>query len=115
MKVDSARILKKMHKRIVKEFMDITILARLRDGPASGYDMISLIDKRFHILMSPGTVYSMLYSLERNELVEGTWTARKRIYKLADKGTKTIETIMQKNSEPILAALARSLKLAESI
>jgi DNA-binding PadR family transcriptional regulator len=108
-----SKVLKKIRERIVKEFMDIIILDELRNGPVSGYDVISLIDKRFHILMSPGTVYSMLYSLERDELVEGNWTARKRIYKLTDKGTKTIETIMQKSSEPVLAGLTRSLKLGE--
>ena len=107
MEVDSARILKKMHERIIKEFMDVIILAKLRDGPASGYDVISLIDKRFHILMSPGTVYSMLYSLERQQLVEGSWSARKRVYRLTDQGRKVIETIVQHNYVPIFTELTR--------
>ena len=88
-----------MHERIIKNFMDIVILAELKNGPLSGYDVISLIHTRFHLLVSSGTVYSLLYSLERNDLVEGTWNERKRVYKLTEKGVKTIETIMGANDK----------------
>ncbi|MEM3578419.1 MAG: PadR family transcriptional regulator [Candidatus Bathyarchaeia archaeon] len=93
------KILKKMHERIIKNFMDIIILAELRNGPMSGYDVISFIHNKFHLLVSSGTVYSLLYSLERNGLIEGTWNERKRVYKLTDKGNKTIETILSANDK----------------
>jgi DNA-binding PadR family transcriptional regulator len=93
------KILKKMHERIIKNFMDIIILAELKDGPLSGYDVISLIHNRFHLLVSSGTVYSLLYSLERNGLIEGTWNERKRVYKLTEKGIKTIDTVMGANDK----------------
>jgi DNA-binding PadR family transcriptional regulator len=41
----------------------------------------------------------LLYSLERNGLVEGAWDERKRTYKLAEKGEKTIETILNANDK----------------
>ena len=93
------KILKKMHERIIKNFMDIIVMAELRNGPLSGYDVISFIHNKFHLLVSSGTVYSLLYSLERNGLIEGTWNERKRVYKLTDKGIKTIETIMCANDK----------------
>jgi len=93
------KILKKMHERIIKNFMDIIILAELRNGSLSGYDVISFIHNRFHLLVSSGTVYSLLYSLERNALIEGTWNERKRVYKLTEKGTKTIDTILCANDK----------------
>jgi len=93
------KILKKMHERIIKNFMDIIILAELRKGPMSGYDVISFIHNKFNLLVSSGTVYSLLYSLERNGLVEGTWNERKRVYKLTEKGAKTIETILSANDK----------------
>jgi len=93
------RILKKMHERIVKDFMDIIILAELRDRPLSGYDVISFVHNRFRLLVSSGTVYSLLYSLERNELIEGTWSKRKCIYRLTDKGVKTIDAIVCANDQ----------------
>jgi len=93
------KILKKMHERIIKNFMDIIILAELRNGPLSGYDVISFIHGKFHLLVSSGTVYSLLYSLERNGLIEGTWNERKRVYKLTEKGVKTIDTILSANDK----------------
>ncbi len=93
------RVLKKMHERIIKNFMDIIILAELKNGSMSGYDVISFIHNKFHLLVSSGTVYSLLYSLERNGLIEGVWNERKRVYKLTDKGQKTIETILNANDK----------------
>jgi len=93
------KILKRMHERIIKNFMDIIILAEIRSGPLSGYDVISFIHNKFHLLVSSGTVYSLLYSLERNGLIEGAWNERKRVYKLTEKGKKTIETILSANDK----------------
>ncbi|MDI6805288.1 MAG: PadR family transcriptional regulator [Candidatus Bathyarchaeia archaeon] len=92
-------LLKKMHERIIKNFMDIIILAELRNGPLSGYDVISFIHNKFHLLVSSSTVYSLLYSLERNGLIEGTWNERKRVYQLTEKGRKTIKTILSVNDK----------------
>jgi DNA-binding PadR family transcriptional regulator len=89
-----AKIIKKMHERVIKSFMDTIIMAELQKGPISGYDAISYIHNKFGFLVSSGTVYSLLYSLERNDLVEGAWFERKRVYKLTEKGAKTIETIL---------------------
>jgi DNA-binding PadR family transcriptional regulator len=93
------RILKRMHERIIKNFMDIIIMAELKMGPLSGYDVISFIHNKFHLLVSSGTVYSLLYSLERNGLIEGAWNERKRVYKLTEKGERTIETVLSANDK----------------
>ena len=89
-----AKILKKIHERMIKNFMDIIIMSELRNTPLSGYDVISYINTKFSILVSSGTVYSLLYSLERNGLVEGVWAEKKRTYKLTEKGEKTIATTL---------------------
>jgi DNA-binding PadR family transcriptional regulator len=93
------KILKRTHERIIKNFMDIIILAELRNVALSGYDVISFIHNKFHLLGSSGTVYSLLYSLERNGLIEGTWNERKRVYRLTDKGRKTIDTVLGANDK----------------
>ena len=103
------RILKKMHERIIKNFMDIIIMTELRNGPLSGYDVISYIHNKFNLLVSSGTVYSLLYSLERNDLVEGVWEERKRVYKLTEKGEKTIDTLLSA-SDKIKGFMANILK-----
>ena len=94
-----ARIIKKMHERVIKTFMDAIIMSELQNGPISGYDVISYIHNKFGFLVSSGTVYSLLYSLERSDLVEGVWIERKRVYKLTDNGARTIQTILNSHDK----------------
>jgi len=75
------------------------ILAELQEKPLSGYDIISLIHKRFNVLVSSGTVYSLLYSLERKGLVTADMDQRKRVYTLTEKGKQTLETVGRANEE----------------
>jgi DNA-binding PadR family transcriptional regulator len=89
-----ARIVKKMHERVIKTFLDTIIMAELQNSPKSGYDIITYIHNKHGFLVSSGTVYSLLYSLERNNLIEGIWFDRKRVYKLTPKGAQTIQTIL---------------------
>lgn len=87
-------ILRKMHRRIVKNFLDVSVLLELRTSSLSGYDVISLIHKRFNVLVSSGTVYSCLYHLEREGLIDGEWIQRKRVYTLTEKGKKTANALL---------------------
>jgi DNA-binding PadR family transcriptional regulator len=84
-----------MHERIIENFIDIIIMTELRNASLSGYDISSFIRNKFNLLVSSGIVYSLLYFLERNGLVEGVWEERKRVYKLTPKGEKTINTLLR--------------------
>lgn len=95
--METSVVLKKMHRRIIKNFLDVLVLAELRNGPMSGYDVIAFIHNKFRLLVSSGTVYSLLYSLERDGLIAGSWSQRKRVYKLTEKGEETIKAIMSAN------------------
>ena len=94
-------ISKKLRVRLVKNFMDIIVLSQLRKSSSlSGYDIMSYIHGKLGLLMSPSTVYSLLYRLERDGLVEGEWNHRKRVYTLTGKGDIYIKLI-QRSSERI--------------
>ncbi|MEX2737537.1 MAG: hypothetical protein Q6356_000510 [Candidatus Wukongarchaeota archaeon] len=54
-------------------------------------------------------MYSLLYSLERNGLVEGACDERKRVYKLTEKGEKTVDTLLSA-SDKIKGFMANILK-----
>jgi DNA-binding PadR family transcriptional regulator len=56
---------------------------------------------------------SLLYSFERNELIEGTWIERKRVYKLTDKGSKTIGTIL--NSQDKIKGFMSTIPKAKTV
>ena len=75
------------------------MLAELRNGAMSGYDAIGFIHDKFGVLVSSGTVYSHLYALERDGLIEGTWDTKKRVYEITEKGTQALETITKTNME----------------
>lgn len=92
-------IVENLRRRAIKTFMDMLILAELQDKPLSGYDIIGLVHRRFDVLVSSGTVYSLLYSLERNGLVIADMDNRKRVYTLTSKGEQTLETVAHANGE----------------
>jgi len=77
-----------LKKRIIKNFMDILILAEINSNPMNGYDVISFIHKKYDVLSSAGTAYSLMYSLERDALLEATFDKQKRVYTLTEKGEK---------------------------
>jgi len=49
--------------------------------------------------MSSGTIYSLLYSLEREGMIKGIWNRRKRVYTLTKNGEQDITTITKANKE----------------
>jgi DNA-binding PadR family transcriptional regulator len=102
-------ILSQMNERLLKNFMDILILARTKNNDISGYDMIQYIHDEFGFLISSGTIYSLLYSMERDGLEEGMWNGRKRVYTLTDKGKETIRAI-QNASRSIQNFMAKLLQ-----
>lgn len=95
-----ADFLGQVREKIIKSFMDVLVLKELeRESAISGYDLITFIHKRFDVLVSSGTVYSTLYSLERSGLIKGTRSSRKTIYKLTDKGEKALQAVKKAKRE----------------
>jgi DNA-binding PadR family transcriptional regulator len=98
-----SEIVTRMRRRFLTGFLDILILLKLRKSPLSGYDIMSYFPKRFNMAFnmafSSGTVYSCLYRLERDELIKGELTQRKRVYTLTEKGNETVKTLLNKRDK----------------
>lgn len=95
-----SKILTEIHRSMIKNFLDIMILAKLRNSsPLSGYDIIEFTYKKFGILISPGTIYAVLYSMERKELIKGELTQGKRTYVLTGQGRDAISAILKLQEE----------------
>jgi len=103
-----------IYARLLKEFMDILIMVKMREGETSGYDILTYFHQKFDLLVSPGTVYSVLYSMERNGLTKARGVDRKRIYTLTPKGEATIKAIRE-SSGVLENFLTRLLKGNEPI
>ena len=101
-----AGVVKKLRERAIKAFLDTIVLSELQTGQLSGYDVIDLLKHRYGYLVSSGTVYSLLYSLERAGLVRGCWLApNKRVYRLTEKGRETVAVVAE-SREQIVAAVS---------
>jgi DNA-binding PadR family transcriptional regulator len=95
-----SKILKEMKRTMVTNFLDTIILAELKNSsPLSGYDILDFVYKKFGFLISPGTIYALLYAMERKGLVNGSYSQTKRVYTLTDKGTETIHAILRSKDE----------------
>lgn len=88
-----------MRKQAVKSVMDILILAEIKSESMSGYDVIGYIHEKFGVLLSSGTVYSHIYSMERDGLIKGDWETKKRVYNITEKGEQSLKTILEDNVE----------------
>lgn len=92
--------LEHVREKIIRSHMDVFILKEMkRNSNLSGYDVVVSIHKKFGILLSSGTVYSALYSLERSGLIKGKKSSRKTIYKLTAKGEETLHAIKKTKKE----------------
>ena len=94
-KKETDNVHKNLKERIIKDFLDLIVLTELQNGSLSGYDIISIVFRRYRFLISAGTVYSQLYKLERTGLIECTLCEKKKIYSLTSHGKFTIDTIMK--------------------
>jgi DNA-binding PadR family transcriptional regulator len=86
---------REIETRVVKNFLDIIILIEMKkQSGLSGYDVIAFVNETFGGMMSPGTVYATLYSIERKGLIKGVPEGRKTVYKLTDEGREVITQMM---------------------
>lgn len=79
---------KEDREKFYKTFLDVVILVLLiKDGPMTGYRIISRVYEAFGILVAPSVIYPMLYSIkERGLIKEKPITNRSRIFSATEKG-----------------------------
>ena len=86
-------VIDRLYERFLKEFLDVLIIERIRDAEYSGYDLLSYFHEYFNIMISPGTLYSTLYSLERKGHIQAREEGRKRVYSLTSEGEEVLKEI----------------------
>ena len=80
-------------QRYVKTFLDIVVLAILNGEPMHGYKIIAAVHKEFGVLLSPGSLYPLLHSLEKNKLIESRLQKGKKVYNATLKGKRRFQDI----------------------
>ncbi len=89
---------KDIQTRVVKCFLDILILIEMKkqkENTLGGYDITAFINSRFGGILSPGTVYATLYSMERRGVIVGSSDGKKTVYALTEKGDRVVSMMMQ--------------------
>jgi DNA-binding PadR family transcriptional regulator len=88
------KVLRKVRKRVLKACLDVAILAELSEKKVlSATNIILFFEKRFEIQLSAGTVYPVLYALERDGKIRRLPNRRKTFYVLTSKGEEIIKDI----------------------
>ncbi|MGF3536457.1 MAG: PadR family transcriptional regulator [Candidatus Bathyarchaeia archaeon] len=62
-----------------------------------GYDLIKYVHKRYGFLVSPGTAYSCLYTMERKGLLQGRQEGNKKVFSLTERGLNTFSSVSRLN------------------
>jgi DNA-binding PadR family transcriptional regulator len=94
--------------RLILDFLDIIILKLIKmSNFTSGYHVVKYLHQKFHLMVSAGTVYSLLYSLERKDLIEGDFDGRRRVYKLTKQGEAFFDRIRatQQRTHTVLSSI----------
>ena len=87
---------------LLKRFIDIIVLEELKKCEMSGYDLVFKLHTKYDLLVSPGTVYALLYSLERQGLIKGRVEERKRVYELTNGGLENANFLKREFKEVAL-------------
>jgi len=83
-------ITSRIRQKCIRGFIDIMTLVLLADRAMCGYEIIESIYERAHVLLSPGTVYPLLDSLQRKGLIERRTESKKKTYEITSSGRETL-------------------------
>ena len=78
--------------KILKQNLDLLILSMLDKKATHGYDLIAEFHNEFNILLSPGTLYPVLYHLEIMGFLKGEINGKIKKYFVTAQGKKMLET-----------------------
>ncbi len=87
------RLEPRTRKEVVKCFLELAILCRLKCKSMTGYGISALLSSEVDVTISPDTIYHALYSMERKGLLQCVRDKPGRLYSLTENGRKIAETI----------------------
>ena len=82
-------------QKLVKKNLDIIILSMLKDNPIHGYKIIADLHNTFGVLLSPGTLYPLLYRLESEGLITVEEEKRRKLYLLTRIGERKTKEFVE--------------------
>jgi len=86
-------------KKVLLGIMDTLILQWIKDKHMSGKDIASKILNQFNIFIGPGTLYPILHSLKKRNLVNMKIDKKSKLYFLTDKGKIASKSLIEDYSK----------------
>jgi len=86
---------RRINAKFVRSFLDVIVMAILNSAPAYGYEIMSTVHKEFGVLLSPGTLYPLLHSLEDRELIVSSLNGGKIVYTTSSKGRQKFKETLR--------------------
>jgi DNA-binding PadR family transcriptional regulator len=83
--------IERLKKSNTKENLWIYILSLLKERELYGWEIPTLIEKKFNFKPGRITPYRVLYRLENQKFVKSELKERRRIYKITEKGKKELD------------------------
>lgn len=80
-------------EEFVKGHLETIVLSLLRKDSMCGYDIIKSIHRRYHTLLSQGTVYPLLYNMKDEGTIKEAEAvdSRSKVYELTEEGREVAE------------------------
>ncbi|MGD0646100.1 MAG: hypothetical protein ABSA75_14445 [Candidatus Bathyarchaeia archaeon] len=81
-------------KKMVKDNLETILLALLHRKTMCGTEIIGTIHLKFHVLLSPGTIYPLLHSLDERGLITAKSYGKEKAYASVDGAKPKIERLV---------------------
>lgn len=79
----------------VKDDLELIVLAMMLKQPMCGTEIIKTIHNKFGVLLSPGTIYPLLHSLEKKGLLRCKRSAKIKTYEPVEGSKKKISEMLE--------------------
>ncbi len=79
-------------EKLVKDNLELIAVLFLEDGAKSGYQILKDVAKHFHCILSQGTLYPLLYQLEKeNKITKKNGKGREIVYSLTEEAKNELK------------------------
>lgn len=104
-------------ERFVKNELDTIVLVLILNKPMCGTDIIKTIHKEFNVLLSPGTIYPLLHSLEGRGLLKCEYQVKTKLYRPIVHAEPKIRSILsdRMQASKFLSNFLQSIELNRKI
>jgi DNA-binding PadR family transcriptional regulator len=89
--------------RLVRSFLDVTVISMLSEEPLWGYRLMMLLNERYGVRVRPPTIYPLLDTMESEGFIVGEETVsgkrKRKQYRVTNRGLAQIACLKTVISE----------------